>query len=123
MPTDVKIESPLQDSIGAVTHLSGAYELDQFAMPPPPTPTSLWPTAHDNTGNQMTIYSTLRTTHIDGCAYGAWGDKAFDFQSYDLYSLESQHEDPFHAEHHYAGVSPRVGGATNIDFMSLSASS
>lgn len=122
-PADVKPESPIQKGTSKVTHLSGPYELDQFAKLPPPDSVPLWPTAHEHTGAQTMIYSTLQTTRIDNCAYSAWSDRTFDFQSYNHYSLGTQHEDPLNTEHQYAGISPAGKSTTNLDFMSLSTGS
>lgn len=122
-PADIKPESPIQKGTGKVTHLSRPYELDQFAMLPPPDSAPLWPMAHEHTGGQTTIYSTLQTTRIDNCAYSAWTDRTFDFQSYNHYSLGAQHEGPLNTEYQYAGISPAGRSTTNLDFMSLSTGS
>lgn len=123
MPVNIKIESPIRDSLDEATHLSDTCELYQCVMPPPPNTISLWPTVHHQSGGHMTMYSTLQTARIDNCAYGVWADRPFDFQNYDQYSPELQHSNAFPTEHRYIDTRSMAGGDTNLDFMPLSANS
>lgn len=121
-PVNVKIESPTR-ALDETAHLNDTCELNQYAMPPPPTLISLWPTVRHQTGGQMTMYSTLQTTRVDDCGYSVWVDRPFEFQSCDQYSQESQHSIALPTEHQYIDTRSVVGGNTNLDFMTLSASS
>lgn len=122
-PADIKIESPMKTAISTVMHLSGTGHFDQSTMPAPPNPTPLWAAAHDHTSRHMSVHSTMQTKRIDSCIYGAWGDRAFELESYDPYFLDTQHGDPVPTEHHYASGNSILGGTTNLDFMPLPTSS
>lgn len=120
IPVEHKIESPMQNPIGVVTHVSRTCELDQLAMPPPRPPVSLWPIVHDHASSQTMLCSTLQATLINSYAGNPWCDGAFDFQSYDQYTLGIQHKGSVGISHSNAGVSTTEGRTPNLDFMPLS---